>query len=259
MKIKSPVCRILTAIIWVSVMTGCSVKEERGDCPCRLFLDFTAVDFSARAPLSLYVTSFEGFEHKEFVETDDTCVIDVPRTDLQIVVWSGDEGLINDAGLMIPNGRECPPLYIHSSILPAFGEAVFETVQLRKNHCVLTVDFVEPDDVVAMTVRGEVAGFDRYGNPVEGDFHVDVLMDSVSDLPVSCCLPRQIGGPLYLEVTDMKGRERTFPLYEYMRIVGYDWSESDLKDLSLVLDYSEAKVSVIIQGWKEEIILDVVI
>ena len=35
---------MLTSALVLISCAGCSVKEDRGDCPCRLFLDFTEVD-----------------------------------------------------------------------------------------------------------------------------------------------------------------------------------------------------------------------
>lgn len=262
MTMKRSAFRLLTVLVSISVMFGCSVKEERDVCPCRLFLDFTQIDMSFHSPLALYVTSDDEVVHKAVLDTTiagDTCVVDVPRGDLQVVAWSGDAGLVYEGELVIPAGSECPPVYVHSSQLAADGEAVFETMLLRKNHCVLSVDFANPERVAALELRGHVGGFDRLGNPVEGDFYVCSNVDSIYVVPISFCLPRQIGHPLYLDVIDINGKMKTFPLHEYIRLVNYDWMERDLKDLSLLLNYTEAKVAIVVQGWDEEIVLDVVI
>ena len=251
--------RILLSLVWVSVLVGCSIKEERGDCPCRLFLDFTSVDVSLRDSLSVFITSAGGFSYEAVVDKEDTFVIKVPRTDLQIVVWSGDSGCVNEGNMIIPKWNECPRVYAHFNRLHADGEAVYETVRLRKMHCLLTLDFEEPYDVAYMVIRGNVNGFDRYGYPSKGDFRVEGQVGTGSDIPFTFCVPRQYGDPLYLDVVDSEGSLRTFPLHEYIRIVGYDWSAPDLKDLILKLYLTKKKVSVTVMGWKEEIIIDVVI
>lgn len=247
------------SLVWVSVLLGCSIKEERDDCPCRLFLDFTSVDVSLRSSLSFLVTSADGFLHEAVVANEDTCVIDVPKIDLQIGVWSGDRGCVKDGNMIIPKGNDCPRVYAHFNRLYADGEAVYETVRLRKMHCLLTVGFDEPYDVASMVIRGNVNGFDRYGYPSKGEFCVESEIDSRSDIPFTFCIPRQYGDPLYLDVVDSGGGIRTFPLHEYIRIAGYDWSAPDLNDLNLKLYLTKGKVSVIVMGWKEEIFIDVVI
>ena len=60
---KCPSSILLAAVMIVSAIAGCSVKEDRGGCPCRLYLDMTNVDMSVMSPLSLYVASVDGLVH----------------------------------------------------------------------------------------------------------------------------------------------------------------------------------------------------
>lgn len=255
--------RHLTSILLTSMLllvSGCSVKEERGACPCRLFLDLSSVDFSVRSPVSLFVTDEDAVICGEILSPEEhTYEADVPRAELDIIAWSGARDYVTEQGFAIPLGYDCPPVYIHSSKVIASGEVVRDTVVLRKNHCVLTINFMETEELCALTLRGAVAGFDGRGNPRPGEFSVCRELDAISALPAKVILPRQIGDPLYLDVTEASGRVKTFPLHDYIAAAGYDWSEPDLKDLDLTLNYTLTSVSLVVLGWDEEFVFDVVI
>ena len=259
---KHPSSILLAVIIIVSVITGCSVKEERGGCPCRLFLDMTEVDMSVMSPLSLYVLSADGLVHEAVLDAgnvSDVYEAYVERKELFVVGWSGAKDYVSQDGLTIPLGYDCPPVFIHSSSVNAEGESVRDTLRMRKNHCVLSIKFVNAEEFSAMTIRGRVSGFDGKGNPRPGEFRVYCGMDSLSESFAKVLLPRQIGDPLYLDVADLNGNVKTFPLREYISAAGYDWSEPDLKDLDLTLNYTLTTISLVVSGWDEEFVFDVVI
>lgn len=253
---------ILIVLVVLSGILGCSVKEERDVCPCRLFLDLTSVDILDRSPVSLYVMSEEKVEYEMVIDHDnfqDTCVFIVPRKELDIVLWSGGGGYMDENGLTIPLGDDSPPIYIHSTHLIAQGEAVSELVSLEKNYCVLGVDFVEPNNVKGLKLRGDVAGFDKYGRPSGGEFCVSAHADSVSGLKNTFLVPRQTGNSLCLDVTEEDGMVKTFPIHEYISEFGYDWNDRSLNDLNMLLEYTPLGVSITIRGWDQEIVIDVAI
>ena len=104
---------IIAVAIFLILVSGCSVKEKRDDCPCRLFLDLSSVDKLDQTPVLLSVLSDGGFEYTTEVDAKefyDTIVVNVPRTDLHVMVWSGGDDYMNDYGLIIPLGSGCPPV-----------------------------------------------------------------------------------------------------------------------------------------------------
>lgn len=253
---------MLAAVMIVSVIAGCSVKEERGGCPCRLYLDMTNVDMHVMSPLSLYVASVDGLVHEAVLDSGysgDIYEAYVTRGELDITGWSGAADYVSPDGLSIPLGYDCPPVYIHSSSARAEGESVRDTVHMRKNHCILNIRFMNAEVFSTMVVRGSVAGFDCRGYPKPGEFRVYCSVDSLEESSTQVCLPRQIGDSLYLDVVDTDGKLKTFPLREYIAATGYDWSEPDLKDLNLTLNYTLTTLSLVVAGWDEEFVFDVVI
>lgn len=254
--------KFLIAIFPLLVLLGCSVKEKRDGCPCRLFLDMTSLDMVDQSPFELHVLSDDGFEYKAVLDVEnfkDTCVVDVPRTGLDVMVWSGGSSFMDENGLTIPFGRDCPPVYIYSARLEADGESIYDVVKLRKNYCLLSISIEQPDAVISLTVRGGVSGFDKLGKPSGGEFSVYSDVAHKSHPSISFCLPRQNEAPIYLDVTESDGRIRTFPLHDYIAEFGYDWSKPDLNDLNMILNFTPVGVTITIKSWEEELIIDVVI
>ena len=259
---KPSVSRVLAAALSLMVASGCSVKEERDACPCRLFLNLQSVDRIDQTPCSLRIISDDGFEYSSVIggnDFQDPYIIDVPRTGLDVVVCSGAEGYMDEQGISIPLGNECPPVYIHSSRVDAAGETVCDTVCLRKNYCILSGSVDSPDGVDGMVIRGEVDGYDRVGNPRNGEFRIYSQTDVSNWASGKFCVPRQDGRPLFLDVLESDGIIKTFPLHEYISAFGYDWEERDLNDLNMHLNYTAAGVVISIKVWDEEFVIDVVI
>ena len=251
---------VLALFLSLTMLSGCSIKEKRDGCPCRLFLDMTSVDAADQVPFVISVFSDEGFEYREIFDSQvfmDTCIVEVPRSELDIVVWSGGGDYLDDEGLKIPLGEGCPPVFIHQSRVEAKGEAVYDVVRMNKNFCILSVNVVEPHEVVSLALRGGVAGYDKGGNPHQGDFHLHSDYDQAS----SCkfYIPRQSGTALFLDATESDGMTRTFPLHEYMSEYGYIWDGDQLNDLNMSLEYTQVGITLTIQGWEEEIVVNVVI
>lgn len=255
--------RILMAALSLMVFfSGCSIKEERDECPCRLFLDLKSVDKLDQAPFLLSVLSDDGFEYTAVIDCSnfrDTCIIDVPRTALDVVVWSGGGEYLDQHGLTIPSGNGCPPVYIYSERLMACGEVVYDTVCLKKNYCILNITVENPNDIKGMMIKGEVSGYDRVGNPRHGDFSINSQTDSSSVGSYSFYLPRQGEAKLYLDVLESDGMVKTFQMHDYISAFGYDWEARDLSDLNMHLNFTPAGVVVSIKVWDEEFVIDVVI
>ena len=252
--------RVLALLLSLNVLSGCSVKEERDGCPCRLFLDMTSVDAEDQVPLVISVFSDEGFEYRAVFDSQtfmDTCIVEVPRSGLEIVVWSGGGKYLSEDGLSIPLGDECPPVYIYQGRVEAEGEAVYDAVRMNKKYSILSVNFLDEHHVKSLALKGDIAGFDKGGNPLNGDFYVQTEYDPMASSVFY--IPCDSGSSLYLEVTEEDGAVRTFPLHEYMSEYGYDWDEGRLNDLNLSLAYTPLGITLTIQGWDEEIVINVVI
>lgn len=242
---------ILLCVSALLVLAGCSVKEDRSMCPCRLNLDFTEVDTLDISMVRACVSESGKLLDELSMNAEEfypSCFIDVKRSDLDLSICSGDRGLWQGpSGLRIPYGEDCPPLYLHSSGIDTQKEQAEEKVYLSKNHCVMTMILETFDSHgCQLRVTGNVNGYDQHGIPSEGPFeYVPSVQDGVSRV----ILPRQIDTSLMLEVDDGTDVLRRFALGEYMVAGGYDWTALDLSDVTVNVNWTVTEVTIRLQGW----------
>ena len=242
----------LLAMILVMISAGCSVKEVRDDCPCRLILDFAETDtLSFRELLACAVDDVGAVYGKRLSawEFMPEYHMEVMTSSLHVNVCAADEDLFMPAsGLLIPYGEDCPEIYMHSKEIFAEGEAVRDTVRLRKNHCVLTLTIAKEDSpLYGLCVKGKVDGYGVDGLPSEGEFSYELPESDFKEYRV--VLPRQIDSSLMLEVDDGTQIVKRFALGELISAGGYDWTSPDLEDLKVHMDWAVTDVLITVQGW----------
>ena len=254
--------RLVYIALIVALLGGCSVKEDRDNCPCKLVLDFSEVDTTLVKSLEV-LAIYSGdvvFRDKVLASEFGTeYVRDVPHGDLRVNVWCvAEERIDSEDGLVIPYGCECPVLYMRSFVADTSGELYRETVRVYKNFCRLTVllEGVE-EPPYSLTFKGNVDGYRLDGVPSEGDFACVAYPGEKGDLQAG--LPRQIDASLVLEVDDGTAVLKTFALGEYIISGGYDWSAEELEDLTVTLDYQITYIGITISGWDKEYFYNVIL
>lgn len=247
---------IMTAMM---MMSACSVKEDRGPCPCFLELDINAADGAPSGSADILIFSEDGFmlrDTLDFWKDEGLYSVSVPRGGLHVRVWSGGGRYVSENGLHIPSGQGCPRIFMHDSDVLAEGEYVREEVYMRKNHCVLTlVCEGEGGSFSDMVLKGNVAGYDEFGEPLPGYF--EFALDEESEAGYEAVLPRQTDDSLMLDLEDSKGNQISFSLGRYIAASGYDWSAPDLDDVTVTLDYALTEIRLNIDGWESEYRYDI--
>ena len=255
----------LLEVMWltclVMLVVSCSVKEDRDECPCCLVLDMAQVDTSVVKYAEIVVTASDGYGLRDTLSVEDFengYVVDVPRGDVGVGIYCGASDNVDDKGnLLIAYGDECPQVYMHASNIMAHGETVVESVAMRKNHCIMTIQVqAENDFPFRLEAKGWVDGYESGGLPSVGNFMYAMYTDSAGACQL--VLPRQTDSSLVLEVHDDTGILRSFALGEYVIASGYDWSEADLKDITVSLDYALTRVVIVVEAWAEEHVFNVV-
>lgn len=259
MKIK--LSKVLICVFSLIVCAGCSVKEDRAICPCRLVLDFSEVDTTLIRSADVEMFSEDSLFLKNHLEAEDFEVeydLSVPRKQLQLCLWSGREGFESDDGLRIPYGEEAPEVYFHSSVVDADCEQLREIVKMRKNHCRLTMIMKgEEFTPISVSLLGNVDGYTRDGIPSTGQFRCSSNVGSEG--VCSMVIPRQIDNTLQMELDDGSGVFKKFAIGEFIAESGYDWTTQDLDDITVELDFAVTHLTLAIQGWEKEHKFEVVI
>ena len=252
---------LLSAAFLGMALMGC-VKERRGQCPCRLQLDFTRLDTSVLESARVNILGPGGFVFDESLLADafiDGMSVNVPKGGCMLCVYSGDQGMVApEKGLNIPYGEDCPPVYMCAAFLDTECEQYRKVVLLRKNYCQLSICVEDVEHFpFGLAVRGGVAGYGADGTPAQGDFYYS--LQTFSDALWTMSVPRQMDDSMVLEVNDGTSVLKTFALGEYIRASGYDWSSADLDDITVGIDYTRTKLTVSVLGWDEVYEFDVVI
>lgn len=241
---------------------GCSVKEDRMECPCRLILDLSGVDTAMVEEADLYVSTSRGFilnDTLDILNLGKEYELSIPKGKTGVWVYGGADGYDQGPeGLKIPYGEDCPEIFMHMDSFDASDEQYHEKVLLRKNHCVLTIYLhAEIDLDFDVAITGEVDGYDSEGNPSKGDFRYELSFEG--DSVARAILPRQEDASLRLEILDSDQTVRVFSLGEYIESSGYDWGSDNLENITMMLDYALSSIGFSIEDWEEEYHFDVVI
>ncbi len=248
---KKPL-KILLYLLSILLWGGCSVKEDRNLCPCRLILDFSEVDTSVVKSANVILTADNGFSFASKINAEDFQMletIDVPRSDVNLMIWGEAEGLLNEGTITIPLGKDCPPLYNHLTIIDARRESFREIVSFKKNHCRMTIDFRIGDILLEdASLFGNVNGYTYDGKPILGEFRCGLRKDSGKSV---VNIPRQIDNSLVMTIQDNSNVLKHLALGEYIVASGYDWQAQELADVHVQVDLFTSNVLISIQNWGE--------
>lgn len=245
-------CKVLLFAVPLILAAGCSVKEQRDDCPCRLVLDFSETDSRHMNEMRVVLGNDDETLYERCSDVEDFLpehVISIPKDEMFLFVSSDDMDCFEaDRGIVIPLGQDCPRLHMYCREVDARVETFRDTVQMGRNHCVMTI-YMENlnSSEYELCVKGNVNGYGLDGRPRKGNFSFSPARDEDSGYVVS--LPRQLDSSLLLEIDDGTEVLKTFALGEYIKTGGYDWNAADLEDLTVHVNWAVTKVMITVSGW----------
>ena len=236
--------------------TACSVKEERGDCPCLLNVhvlvperDSLPAAFTLAAGRTDGTSYYAGgYIHKE---GSRNVSLSVRKGIYYLGACTGSvAGGLDGPLLQLPPGRDAEHLFSGTDSVDCRGEKAADTLLLHKQFCRLKVIFKEtgPAWIRHAKIEGHFNGLDLFHNePVHGSFSCDMTPENPGVF--SLCIPRQGDDGLQLSATgDFPGA--TWPLGEFLASARYNWRKEDLDDAVVTIDLSGIEVSIEIIPWK---------
>ncbi len=260
---------MILGIFAATLTVGCSVKEDRSECPCALVLDFSGIDCDRSDSLRLSVLGAGDFLHKAVVQNvgyQYLYTVEAPKGNTWVNVYSVESGgedfsqMISSDGdsLTIPLGEQCPQVNMFSYMCFLNYEIITVPVVLHKNYCTMSISLVaKKETAFDMTLTGNVCGYGRDGQPVEGDFRH--MPEETASGDYTSRIPRQTDSSLRLIISDEDGILREFAIGEYIIESGYDWSAEDLEDIEIEINYSKTGVTFTIDDWAKTLEMEVVI
>ena len=250
------------------VLGACSVKENRSACPCYLIVDPVEIPSSigdGRYPVRVEVSGKSDFRWDAQVGAEDcgtTLTVPAPRPNVFVSAMTGEEGcFVPGEGIRIPEGEQCPPVYLFSKRVATDGETAYVAPVLQKQFCTLTVRIVPVNDVFLdsfhLQFEGSVNGYSLDAVPVEGNFRYASYPSAEGLCTVR--LPRQRNASLMMEILEGDKQHRYFALGEYIEASGYDWTAFNLEDIHIEIDYASTGITVHVNGWDETIHVEILI
>ena len=260
-KISSVLVLPLAALFTGSLFQGCSIREDRNSCPCVVRLDVEEAVARAGSEVLLMVWNQAG----ELIRRDtlppgtDWWSFGVERGAIRLGLFSSLSLPLNDGSIVIPRGADCPEVLLDVVSADASGELLEYHADFQKPYCNLEVEVSGlgggfPFDLV---FQGGVAGFDGDGHPSAGEFAADAAVDASGVYSIS--IPRQTDSSLMMEIVDDLGIARTFAIGEILSGAGYDWTQKNLEDRKIVLDYSRTRMTLGVSGYADSGTFEVVL
>ena len=231
-------------ILGLVALVSCSVKEDRGDCPCYLTVDAeraVSVDgwFGTR---SLFNVN-GGFVDRQ-----------VPRGIVDIVASHGR--------FSVPEGQQMDSLFARRIPVNTDGESAYARVTLCKNFATIELDFKDEDDgrtVYDLLATGTVSGADaRTLEPVKGPFNC--VPEPVTDgRGYAFRVPRQKDESLRLELSNNGSTVETIDLGYLIAKTGFDWKAESLGDIAILCDLPAHSFTITVKEWEGPVIFDITI
>ena len=141
----------------------------------------------------------------------------------------------------------------------AFSEQHTEEVRLGKDYCRIRINMLtsDKDYPFRLTVRGNVCGIRPDRSVVPGDFSFGFTLDDTGQGEVR--VPRQTDNSLILQILEDETVLREFALGEYIAETGYSWTDENLEDIEVSIDYAHSDISINVESWAGSFEFDVVI
>lgn len=234
------------------LLVSCSVKEDREECPCLLSLDFRQVEERDTLELSIYEDSllFLNTSFSPGSIQGGHLELEVPRGNVTVSVSDvlSEDG---DGRVLRPYGNNFVRQNLYVGRYDTRLENHTDTVFLHKNYCMLMLQFQDIDTMrpYSLKVTGNVNGSKWDGSPHPGSFCVE-LPPSDAGAP-SVCIPRQKDASLKLDIMDNGRILRSFALGEYILASGYDWTEEELRDIDVTIDFARYRLVLKTDIWEK--------
>ena len=231
-------------ILGLVALVSCSVKEDRGDCPCYLTVDAertVSVDgwFGAR---SLFNVN-GGFVDRQ-----------VPRGIVDIVASHGR--------FSVPEGQQMDSLFARRIPVDTDGESAYARVTLCKNFATIELDFKDEDDGRTdydLLATGTISGVDvRSLNPVEGSFSF-VPEPNTDGRGYAFRVPRQKDETLKLLLSKDGNIVETIDLGYLVAKTGFDWKAESLGDIAILCDLPAHTFTITVKDWDGPVIFNITI
>lgn len=240
----------------MSLLGGCSIKEDRIDCPCYMKIFFQK-DIKGAVTLTVRGENKAYFERASIIPSDypKGYSLAIPKDRYNISCIGGQSFCQLDSNKVVASsGKQYDKLFVWSDFnVACTDENSFDTVNLHKQFCKLTINLAHADSMktypYSLKAECSFIGVGIYSlEPVYGFFRCIPAVHS--EFVRTIILPRQGNGKMMLIFTDIDtGKSYSLDLASIFRHHKYDWKAIDLKDVDITIDFAIATAGIVIKDW----------
>lgn len=237
---------VILGMLGLVALASCSVKEDRGDCPCWL----TVRASYPNEMVSAWYGTRMLFEDLDGQQVDRQ----VPKGTVDVLASRGR--------FTVEEGHQMDELYATIIHVDTRAEEVEVIPSLNKQFARVFLEFKETEGgrvPHTLEVHGNVKGADkRTLQPVPGAFRC--IPEESSEGGYEMRIPRQRDDSLILRRFDSEGGEFTpIPLGEIIRKAGFDWTQESLGDVSILADIPAMTFQITVMDWEGPITMTITI
>ena len=243
---------MLTAVLPILLAATCSVKEDRGDCPCVLTVD-TQEAVEGDMVLNI-VHQAEGIVCQEEIGSyQGSFSAEVPKGVVCVTAFGNYEGWeISADGLQISlsEGLEPGRIYAHSDLVECYGEKAWDSIVMYKQWCTLTVvlDAAGNWEDCSFTLEGKWNGFlVEDFSATAGSFSCPMAL--TSEGTVEARATRQGDDSLVIRISQDGQTDRLRAVGKAMAEAGYNWGAPSLDDATVLLSDCAVEVDLNASDW----------
>ena len=228
------------------VLSSCSVKSDRTECPALLFLSVLGGE-DEKVFVNIAGEDYESLMHIEKSKGVAVAGVDLKKGRFRISAHSG--GFVKSPGI-IDLGEEMPQLYAYAESVECTSDVTEVLARLDKQFCRLKIKVIGLE--CDAQLRGNVCGMDLWDlSPISGLFYVrkEALMSGQDARLFEFVVPRQKDSSLMLELIQDGRLLCSFELGKDLVAAGMDWNKPSLEDMEVCIQYCESGFMVTVKNW----------
>ena len=236
----------ILGITGLMALLSCSVKEDRGDCPCWLTIRASYPNEVVSAWYGLQPI----FEDLNGQQVDRQ----VPRGIVDVVASRGK--------FIAQEGHQMNELFASLTQVDTQCEEAEVIPYLHKQFARVSLEFEGTEEGRVeriLQVQGNIKGADKHTlQPLEGTFRC--TPDEVQEGGYEVRVPRQKDDSLTLLQYDLDGKELDpIPLGYLIKKAGFDWTQESLGDVAILANMPEMRFQITVMDWEGPITMTVTI
>lgn len=265
----------MTIIKWIFgtlclVMLGSCIKENRGECPCFLSVDFSSIDTAKVEFIHMwFADAHNGIIRSDTLSSNnfpDFYEIEVPKGSTYIYCWGNihSSNLINSVlpSITTSTGAESNRLYFYKGTIDSSEEFARDTVHMKREYMKLNIKIIGnviSSSGFSISIESSSMGYFITGDILEGYLKLSpdpiitpMAVEDYFEYTFNIIRQKNMEELRLNMISTENGKDKLiygFPLGEALTQMGIDMKADELGDVSITIDFSQLNPKIIIENW----------